>query len=76
MPYSHPDESLLFYQLPAVPTAPVRYGLGNHNFYVEEEITVKTEPIVRIRIRGAIIRIQIAEPRIRTIIRIRRQEGA
>ena len=37
--------------------------------------TVKAEPNVRIRIRGAIIRIQIAEPRIRTIIRISRQEG-
>ena len=30
---------------------------------------------MRIRIRGTIIRIQITEPRIRTIIRISRQEG-
>jgi hypothetical protein len=37
--------------------------------------TVKTEPNVRIRIRGAIIRIQITEPTIRTIIRIRREKG-
>ena len=31
--------------------------------------------MVRIRIRGTIIRIQITETRIRTIIRIRRQKG-
>lgn len=39
------------------------------------ETTVKAEPNVRIRIRGAIIRIQIAETRIRPIIRISSEEG-
>ena len=34
------------------------------------ETTVKAETNVRIRVRGAIIRIQITETRIRTIIRI------
>ena len=42
---------------------------------INQNLTVKTEPNVRIRIRGTIIRIQITEPSIRTIIRIRRQKG-
>ena len=37
--------------------------------------TVKAEPKVRIRIRGAITRIKTAETRIRTSSRISRQEG-
>lgn len=44
-------------------------------FILRETVTVKAEPNVRIRVRGAIIRIQITETRIRTIIRISRQEG-
>lgn len=44
-------------------------------FILRETVTVKAEPNVRIRIRGAIIRIQITETRIRTIIRISRQKG-
>ena len=35
----------------------------------------QAEPNIRIRIRGAIIRIQIAEPSIRTIIRIRTEQS-
>lgn len=44
-------------------------------FILRETVTVKAEPNVRIRVRGAIIRIQTTETRIRTIIRISRQEG-
>ena len=47
----------------------------NSLYLIQVETTVKAEPNVRIRIRGAIIRIQITETRIRTIIRISRQEG-
>ena len=48
---------------------------NSYNIFIKLEITVKAEPNIRIRIRGAIIRIQITETRIRTIIRISRQEG-
>ena len=44
-------------------------------FILRETVTVKAEPNVRMRVRGAIIRIQATETRIRTIIRISRQEG-
>lgn len=47
----------------------------NSLYLIVRKTTVKAEPNVRIRIRGAIIRIQITETRIRTIIRISRQEG-
>jgi hypothetical protein len=46
-----------------------------YNIFIKLEITVKAEPNIRIRIRGAIIRIQIAEPSIRTIIRIRTEQS-
>ena len=47
----------------------------NSLYLIVRKTTVKAEPNVRIGIRGAIIRIQITETRIRTIIRISRQEG-
>ena len=47
----------------------------NSLYLIQIETTVKAEPNVRIRIRGAIIRVQITETRIRTIIRISRQEA-
>lgn len=57
----------------------MRQGFGGLISYLifssKETVTVKAEPNVRIRIRGAIIRIQITETRIRTIIRISRQKG-
>ena len=48
---------------------------NSYNIFIKLEITVKAEPNIRIRIRGAIIRIQIAEPSIRTIIRIRTEQS-
>ena len=47
----------------------------NSLYLIQVETTVKAEPNVRIRMRGAIIRIQITETRIRSIIRISRQQG-
>ena len=47
----------------------------NSLYLIQVETTVKAEPNIRIRIRGAIIRIQIAEPSIRTIIRIRTEQS-
>lgn len=47
----------------------------NSLYLIVRKTTVKAEPNVRIRIRGAIIRIQITETCIRTIIRISRQKG-
>lgn len=46
-----------------------------NSIFIQVETTVKAEPNVRIRVRGAIVRIQTTETRIRTIIRIGSEEG-
>ena len=53
-------------------------GINSYIYFLsfsEDITTVKTEPNIRIRIRGTIIRIQITETRIRTIIRITTEQG-
>ena len=50
-------------------------AVNSLKYLCKVETTVKAEATVRIRVRGTIIRIQITEARIRSIIRISRQEG-